>query len=184
MDDTVKMTEERMQKSLDNLLEEFSMIRAGRANPKLLDKVSVSYYGQETPIRNVANISVKEGRTIVIQPYDRNLLRDISKAIQASNIGINPQDDGTLIRLTFPELTGDRRKEISKDIRKMSEECKVAVRNIRRDAMDLVKKQEKNSEITEDDRKDLENKLQKATDKFIKMVDEENEKKIKEIMTV
>ena len=184
MEDIVKVTEERMQKSLSNLLEEFSMIRAGRANPKLLDKVSVSYYGQETPIRNVANISVKEGRTIVIQPYDRNLLRDISKAIQASNIGINPQDDGTLIRLTFPELTGDRRKEISKDIRKMSEECKVAVRNIRRDAMDLVKKQEKNSEITEDDRKDLENKLQKATDKFIKMVDEENEKKIKEIMTV
>ena len=184
MEDIVKMTEERMQKSLSNLLEEFSMIRAGRANPKLLDKVSVSYYGQETPIRNVANISVKEGRTIVIQPYDRNLLRDISKAIQASNIGINPQDDGTLIRLTFPELTGERRKEISKDIRKMSEECKVAIRNIRRDAMDLVKKQEKNSEITEDDRKDLENSLQKATDKFIKTIDEENEKKTKEIMTV
>ena len=184
MEDIVKMTEERMQKSLSNLLEEFSMIRAGRANPKLLDKVSVSYYGQETPIRNVANISVKEGRTIVIQPYDRNLLRDISKAIQASNIGINPQDDGTLIRLTFPELTGERRKEISKDIRKMSEECKVAIRNIRRDAMDLVKKQEKNSEITEDDRKDLENNLQKTTDKFIKTIDEENEKKTKEIMTV
>ncbi|MBR3436334.1 MAG: ribosome recycling factor [Lachnospiraceae bacterium] len=184
MDDTVKMTEERMQKSLDNLLEEFSMIRAGRANPKLLDKVAVSYYGQETPIRNVANISVKEGRTIVIQPYDRTLLREISKAIQASNIGINPQDDGTVIRLTFPELTGERRKEISKDIRKMSEECKVAVRNIRRDAMDLVKKQEKNSEITEDDRKDLENKLQKSTDRFIKLVDEETEKKTKEIMTV
>ena len=184
MDDTVKMTEERMQKSLDNLLEEFSMIRAGRANPKLLDKVMVSYYGQETPIRNVANISVKEGRTIVIQPYDRTLVREISKAIQASNIGINPQDDGNLIRLTFPELTGERRKEISKDIRKMSEECKVAVRNIRRDAMDLVKKQEKNSEITEDDRKDLETKLQKSTDKFIKLIDEETEKKTKEIMTV
>ena len=184
MEDIVKMTEERMQKSLSNLLEEFSMIRAGRANPKLLDKVSVSYYGQETPIRNVANISVKEGRTIVIQPYDRNLLRDISKAIQASNIGINPQDDGTLIRLTFPELTGERRKELSKDIRKMSEECKVAVRNIRRDAMDLVKKQEKNSEITEDDRKDLETKLQKSTDKSIKLIDEETEKKTKEIMTV
>ena len=184
MDDTIKTTEERMQKSLDNLLEEFSMIRAGRANPKLLDKVAVSYYGQETLIRNVANISVKEGRTIVIQPYDRSLVREISKAIQASNIGINPQDDGTLIRLTFPELTGERRKEISKDIRKMSEECKVAIRNIRRDAMDLVKKQEKNSEITEDDRKDLENNLQKATDKFIKTIDEENEKKTKEIMTV
>ena len=184
MDDTVKMTEERMQKSLSNLLEEFSMIRAGRANPKLLDKISVSYYGQETPIRNVANISVKEGRTIVIQPYDRTLLKEISKAIQASNIGINPQDDGNMIRLTFPELTGERRKEISKDIRKMSEECKVAIRNIRRDAMDLVKKQEKNSEITEDDRKDLEAKLQKSTDKFIKLIDEENEKKTKEIMTV
>ena len=184
MDDTVKMTEERMQKSLDNLLEEFSMIRAGRANPKLLDKITVSYYGQETPIRNVANISVKEGRTIVIQPYDRSLLKEISKSIQASNIGINPQDDGNMIRLTFPELTGERRKEISKDIRKMSEECKVAIRNIRRDAMDLVKKQEKNSEITEDDRKDLEAKLQKSTDKFIKLIDEENEKKTKEIMTV
>ena len=184
MDDTVKMTEERMQKSLSNLLEEFSMIRAGRANPKLLDKISVSYYGQETPIRNVANISVKEGRTIVIQPYDRTLLKEISKAIQASNIGINPQDDGNMIRLTFPELTGERRKEISKAIRKMSEECKVAIRNIRRDAMDLVKKQEKNSEITEDDRKDLEAKLQKSTDKFIKLIDEENEKKTKEIMTV
>ena len=170
MEDTVKMTEERMQKSLDNLLEEFSMIRAGRANPKLLD--------------NVANISVKEGRTIVIQQYDKSLLREISKAIQASNIGINPQDDGTLIRLTFPELTGDRRKELSKDIRKMSEECKVAIRNIRRDAMDLVKKQEKNSEITEDDRKDLESSLQKSTDKFIKLIDEETEKKTKEIMTV
>lgn len=184
MDDTVKMTEERMQKSLDNLLEEFSMIRAGRANPKLLDKIAVSYYGQETLIRNVANISVKEGRTIVIQPYDKTLLREIFKAIQASNIGINPQDDGNMIRLTFPELTGERRKEISKDIRKMSEECKVAIRNIRRDAMDLVKKQEKNSEITEDDRKDLEAKLQKSTDKFIKLIDEENEKKTKEIMTV
>ena len=184
MDDTVKMTEERMQKSLDNLLEEFSMIRAGRANPKLLDKIAVSYYGQETLIRNVANISVKEGRTIVIQPYDKTLLREISKAIQASNIGINQQDDGSMIRLTFPELTGERRKEISKDIRKMSEECKVAIRNIRRDAMDLVKKQEKNSEITEDDRKDLEAKLQKSTDKFIKLIDEENEKKTKEIMTV
>ena len=184
MDDTVKMTEERMQKSLDNLLEEFSMIRAGRANPKLLDKITVSYYGQETPIRNVANISVKEGRTIVIQPYDRSLLREISKSIQASNIGINPQDDGNMIRLTFPELTGERRKEISKDIRKMSEDCKVAIRNIRRDAMDLVKKQEKASEITEDDRKDLETKLQKSTDKFIKLIDEENEKKTKEIMTV
>ena len=173
-----------MQKSLSNLLEEFSMIRAGRANPKLLDKISVSYYGQETPIRNVANISVKEGRTIVIQPYDRTLLKEISKAIQASNIGINPQDDGNMIRLTFPELTGERRKELSKDIRKMSEDCKVAIRNIRRDAMDLVKKQEKASEITEDDRKDLETKLQKSTDKFIKLIDEENEKKTKEIMTV
>ena len=120
----------------------------------------------------------------MIQPYDKSLLREISKAIQASNIGINPQDDGTLIRLTFPELTGDRRKELSKDIRKMSEECKVAIRNIRRDAMDLVKKQEKNSEITEDDRKDLENSLQKSTDKFIKLIDEETEKKTKEIMTV
>ena len=184
MDDTVKMTEERMQKSLDNLLEEFSMIRAGRANPKLLDKITVSYYGQETPVRNVANISVKEGRTIVIQPYDRSLLKEISKSIQASNIGINPQDDGNMIRLTFPELTGERRKELSKDIRKMSEDCKVAIRNIRRDAMDLVKKQEKASEITEDDRKDLETKLQKSTDKFIKLIDEENEKKTKEIMTV
>ena len=184
MEDTVKMTEERMQKSLDNLLEEFSMIRAGRTNPNRLDKITVSYYVQETLIRNVANISVKEGRTIVIQPYDKTLLREISKAIQASNIGINPQDDGNMIRLTFPELTGERRKEISKDIRKMSEECKVAIRNIRRDAMDLVKKQEKNSEITEDDRKDLEAKLQKSTDKFIKLIDEENEKKTKEIMTV
>ena len=184
MEDMVKMTEERMQKSLDNLVEEFSMIRAGRANPKLLDKVFVSYYGQETPVRNVANISVKEGRTIVIQPYDKTLLKEINKAIQASNIGINPQDDGTMIRLTFPELTGERRKELSKDIKKMGEDCKVAVRNIRRDAMDQVKKQEKNSEITEDDRKDLEAKLQKATDKFIKLIDEESEKKTKEIMTI
>lgn len=184
MEQVINKTEERMQKTLDNLLEEFSMVRAGRANPKLLDRLSVSYYGAPTPLRGVANISVQEGRTIVIQPFDKTLIKEINKAILASDIGITPQDDGQTIRLVFPELTGERRQELTKDCRKKAEEAKVAVRNIRRDAMDEVKKLEKAGEITEDDRKDLENKIQKSTDGFVKKIDEETEKKAKEITTV
>lgn len=184
MEPLVEKTEERMQKTLNSLTEEYGMIRAGRANPKLLDKLTVSYYGAPSAVRNVANISVHEGRTLVIQPYDRTLIKEINKAILASDIGITPSDDGQAIRLVFPELTGDRRKELSKEISKKAEGAKVAIRNIRRDAIEDAKKMEKNAEITEDDRKDLENKIQKSTDRFVKMIDDEAEKKTKEIMTV
>ncbi|MBR5739296.1 MAG: ribosome recycling factor [Lachnospiraceae bacterium] len=184
MEQVLERTEEKMQKTLNALAYDFSMIRAGRANPKLLDKISVSYYGAQTPLQQVANISVPETRMILIQPWDRTLIKEINKAIMASDIGITPSDDGQSIRLVFPELTGERRKELVKDCRKKAENAKVAVRNIRREAMDEIKKMEKASEITEDDEKDLENKIQKATDKFIKEIDDETEKKAKEITTV
>ncbi len=184
MEQVLERTEEKMQKTLNALAYDFSMIRAGRANPKLLDKISVSYYGAQTPLQQVANISVPEARMILIQPWDRTLIKEINKAIMASDIGITPSDDGQSIRLVFPELTGERRKELVKDCRKKAENAKVAVRNIRREAMDEIKKMEKASEITEDDEKDLENKIQKATDKFIKEIDDETEKKAKEITTV
>lgn len=184
MEGLVEKTESRMQKTIDNLIEEYGAIRAGRANPKILDRLSVSYYGSMTPLRQVANISVQEGRTLVIQPYDRTLIKEINKAILTSDIGINPSDDGTAIRLVFPELTGERRKELTKEINKKAEGAKVAVRNIRRDSMDEAKKLEKNGELTEDDRKELENKIQKSTDKFIKNIDDETDRKSKEIMTV
>ncbi|MBO4411122.1 MAG: ribosome recycling factor [Lachnospiraceae bacterium] len=184
MEQVLERTEEKMQKTLNALAYDFSMIRAGRANPKLLDKISVSYYGAQTPLQQVANISVPDARMILIQPWDRTLIKEINKAIMASDTGITPSDDGQSIRLVFPELTGERRKELVKDCRKKAENAKVAVRNIRREAMDEIKKMEKASEITEDDEKDLENKIQKATDKFIKEIDDETEKKAKEITTV
>ena len=184
MEQTLTNAEERMNKTLGSLEYDYSMIRAGRANPKLLDKIFVSYYGVQTPLQQVANISVPEARMIVIQPYDRSLSKDINKAILASDIGINPSDDGQSIRLVFPELTGERRQELVKDIKKKAEEAKVAIRNIRRDAMDSIKKLQKNSEITEDDQKDGETRLQKTTDKFVKLIDEMTEKKSKEITTV
>ncbi len=184
MEQVISNAEERMGKTLATLEEEYSMIRAGRANPKLLNKLTVNYYGTPSSIQQVANISVPEARIIMIQPWERSLIKDIEKAILASDIGITPSNDGNVIRLVFPELTKERRQELSKDIRKKAEEAKVAVRNIRRDANDQLKKMEKASEITEDDHKDGETRIQKATDKYIKQIDEVTEKKTEEIMTV
>ncbi len=184
MDELLTRTEEKMEKTKAALLYDFSMIRAGRANPRLLDRLTVDYWGAPTPLQQVANISVPEARMIVIQPWDKTLVKAINKAILASDIGITPTDDGQVIRLVFPELTGERRQELVKEIRKKAEASKVAVRNIRRDAMEEIKKAEKASEITEDDEKDLEEKTQKLTDRFIKEIDEETAKKSTEITTV
>lgn len=184
MENTLKNAEERMGKSLKALEEEFDTIRAGRANPKLLDKITVSYYGAMTPLQQVANVSVPEARMIMIQPWDRSLIREINKAILASDIGITPSDDGQSIRLVFPELTGERRKELVKDVKKKAEGAKVAIRNIRRDAIDDIKKMQKNGDITEDDMKSGDDKMQKITDKYIKKIDDATDKKSKEITTV
>lgn len=176
--------EERMEKTLNNLLEEYSTIRAGRANPHLLDKLRVDYYGVPTPIQQVGNISVPEARMIMIQPWDSSLIKAIEKAILASDLGLNPSNDGKVIRLVFPELTEERRRDLSKDIKRKAEGAKVAVRNIRRDAMDDFKRAKKDSEITEDDQKILEKEIQKTTDDYCAKIDREMEKKTKEIMTV
>ena len=184
MDTIIKNAEERMGKTLATLEEEYQTIRAGRANPHILDRLTVSYYGVQTPLKQVANISVPEARMLVIQPYDRTLIKDTEKAILASDIGINPSNDGSVIRLVFPELTGERRKDLSKDVRKKAEAGKVAVRNIRRDANEALKKLQKSSSITEDQELDGEDLIQKATDNYIKKIDEAAEKKIQEIMTV
>ncbi|MBR1759192.1 MAG: ribosome recycling factor [Lachnospiraceae bacterium] len=176
--------EERMQKTLNSLDSDYNTIRAGRANPHVLDKIKVDYYGMPTPLQSVANISVPEARMIQIQPYEPSLIKAIEKAIHTSELGINPNNDGKIIRLIFPELTEERRKDLVKDVKKKGEGAKVAVRNIRRDGMDTIKKQNKNSEISEDERKELEEKLQKITDKYIVKVDEAIEAKSKEIMTV
>ncbi|MBQ2022759.1 MAG: ribosome recycling factor, partial [Lachnospiraceae bacterium] len=159
-------------------------IRAGRANPHVLDKIKVDYYGSPTPIQQVGNISVPEARIIVIQPWEKSLLKAIEKAIQTSDLGINPNNDGTCIRLIFPEMTEDRRKELSKDVKKKGENAKVAIRNIRRDANDTFKKMEKNDEITEDELKEATDKMQKITDKAIEKVDKAVDNKTKEILTV
>ena len=184
MEQVISSAEEKMGKTLASLEYDYSMIRAGRANPRLLDKLSVNYYGTQSTIQQVANISVPEARVILIQPWERSLIKDIEKAILASDIGITPSNDGQAIRLVFPELTRERRQELAKDIKKKAEEAKVAVRNIRRDANEQLKKMEKNSEITEDDHKDGETRIQKLTDKFIKTIDDVTEKKTTEIMTV
>lgn len=184
MDEILKRAEERMEKSVANLLNEFGMVRAGRANPKLLDKISVPYYGTDTPLQQVANVSVPEARVILIQPWDKTMVPAINKAILASDIGITPADDGQAIRLVFPELTGDRRQELVKDIRKKTEEAKVALRNIRRDAMEELKKKEKASEITEDDLKLGEDKVQKLIDRMAKAMEDQLAKKEKEITTI
>lgn len=180
----IKEYEVKMEKSLDNLKNEFASIRAGRANPHLLDKLKVDYYGSATPIQQVANISVPEARMIQIQPWESSLIKEIEKAIMASDLGITPNNDGKVIRLVFPELTEDRRKELVKDIKKKGENAKVAVRNIRRDANEVFKKAGKASEISEDEQKQLEEKIQKATDKYIDLVDKTVEEKSKEILTV
>ena len=183
MDARVKTYEEKMQKAYDFLLADYQTIRAGRANPHVLDKLKVDYYGTPTPIQQVGNITVPEARMIQIAPWEKSLIREIEKAIMASDIGITPNNDGTVIRLVFPELTEERRKDLVKDVKKKGEEAKVAIRNIRRDANDAFKKLAK-TEISEDEIKDLEDSVQKITDKYIKDVDKEIEDKSKEIMTV
>ena len=184
MDQRLAIYEEKMQKCVDYLVADFAAIRAGRANPNVLNKIRVDYYGTPTPIQQVANVSVPEPRMIQIAPWDRSLIKAIEKAIMTSELGINPSNDGAVIRLLFPEVTEERRKQLAKDVKKKGEEQKVAVRNVRRDGVDAVKKLEKASEITEDDRKDLEDQLQKLTDKFVKNIDIAVEDKTKEIMTV
>ena len=174
----------RMDKTLEHLEDDFGAVRAGRANPNVLDRITVSYYGSETPLNGVATISTPDARTLVIQPWDGKLLKDIQKAIQVSDLGINPQNDGRVIRLVFPQLTEDRRKELVKQVRKYSEDAKVAMRNIRRDGMDYVKKLKKNSEITEDDQKKAEKDLQDLLDKNIKRVDAALAAKEKELMSL
>ena len=184
MQDTIKLYEDKMEKTIDVLKEDFMQIRAGRANPHVLDKIKVDYYGSPTPLQQVGNISVPEPRMILIQPWEKSLLKEIEKAINMSELGINPTNDGTSIRLIFPELTEDRRKELAKDIKKKGEAAKVAIRNIRRDAIDAVKKLEKAGEITEDDVKTGDTKIKKQTDKAIKNIESTVENKSKEIMTV
>ena len=184
MKEQLKLYETKMEKTLDALLSEYSTIRAGRANPHVLDKIRVDYYGSPTPIQQVGNISVPEPRIILIQPWEKSLLKAIEKAIQTSDLGINPNNDGSCIRLVFPELTEDRRKELAKDVKKKGEAAKVAIRNIRRDANDTFKKMEKNDEITEDELKEATDKMQKITDKAIEKVDKAVENKTKEILTV
>ncbi len=176
--------EEKMKKSLESLYSEFSTIRAGRANPHVLDKITVDYYGTASTLQQVANITVPEARMIQIQPWEASLIKEIEKAIMCSDLGITPTNDGKCIRLVFPELTEERRKELVKDVKKKSENAKVAIRNIRRDANDTVKKQMKASEISEDESKQFEEKIQKLTDKYIAEVDKAVEEKSKEILTV
>ena len=184
MQDELKVYEGKMEKTLDVLLDEFGSIRAGRANPHVLDRIKVDYYGTPTPIQQVGNINVPEARMIVIQPWEKSLLKSIEKAILTSDLGINPTNDGSVIRLVFPELTEERRKDLAKDVKKKGEAAKVAVRNIRRDANESLKKMEKNGDITEDDLKDGNDKIQKLTDKMIDKIDKAVETKTKEIMTV
>lgn len=175
---------ERMEKSIGAFKEKLSEIRAGRANPAILNKVKIDYYGTPTPINQVAGFSVPEARLIVIQPWDVSVLKDIEKAILASDIGLNPNNDGKVIRLAFPELTEERRKELAKEIRKIAEEAKVAIRAIRRDGIDEAKAKQKNSEITEDELKSAETEIQKITDKYIDEIDKILADKEKEIMSV
>ena len=176
--------EEKMTKTISVFEENLAEIRAGRANPAILNKIMIDYYGTPTPINQVAGISVPEARLIVIQPWDGSILKEIEKEILKSDIGINPNNDGKVIRLSFPELTEDRRKEIVKDIRKMAEEAKVAVRSIRRDAIDEAKKAQKDSEMSEDELKSAEDNIQKLTDKYVAKVDEILEAKEKEVMSI
>ncbi|MCI9526259.1 MAG: ribosome recycling factor [Lachnospiraceae bacterium] len=184
MDERLQLYNNKMQKSFDNLLEEFGSIRAGRANPHVLDKIRVDYYGTPTALQQVANISVPEPRMLLIQPWEPNMVREIEKAIMTSDLGINPTNDGKVIRLTFPELTEERRKDLAKDVKKKGENAKVAVRNIRRDANDSLKKMSKSGDVSEDEVKQLEDEVQKLTDKYITKVDKAVEEKTKEILTV
>lgn len=184
METVFAKTKEKMEKCLTALERDFSAVRAGRANPAILDKVMVDYYGVPTPVQQMAAISVPEARLLVIQPWDASTLREIEKAINTADIGINPQNDGKVIRLTFPQLTEEHRKTLQKDISKRGEEAKVAVRNVRRDAMDDLKKLKKDNAITEDDQKDGEKKLQDITDSYIKQVEETTKKKEDEVLSL
>ena len=184
MDSRLNLFQDKMEKTLNNLEEEYAGIRAGRANPHILDKLRVDYYGTPSPIQSVANVSVPEPRMIQIQPWEASMVKEIEKAINCSDIGINPTNDGKLIRLVFPELTEERRKELAKDIKKKGEEAKVAVRNIRRDAIDSIKKTGKEEGISEDEIKGLEDDAQKLTDQFVAKVDAAVDAKCKEILTV
>ena len=174
----------KMEKTLDVLADNFGAVRAGRANARVLDRITVEYYGSETPLNGVATVSSPDARTLVIQPWDTKLLKDIQKAIQSSDLGINPQNDGRVIRLVFPQLTEERRKELTKQVKKYAEDAKVAMRNIRREGMDYVKALKKKSEITEDDQKKAEKDLQDLLDKYIKKVDEALAAKEKELMAI
>ena len=184
MDERLNIYEEKMKKTMNNLAEEYGGIRAGRANPHVLDKLRVDYYGTPTPIQQVANVNVPEPRMIQIQPWEASMVKAIEKAILTSDLGINPTNDGKVIRLVFPELTEERRKELAKDVKKKGENAKVAIRNIRRDGNDAFKKLSKSEDISEDEIKDLEDALQKLTDKYIANVDKSIEEKTKEILTV
>ena len=184
MDARLNQYDEKMSKSVEALVSEYAAIRAGRANPHILDKLRVDYYGTPTPFQQVANISVPEARMLQIQPWEASLIKEIEKAILNSDLGLVPNNDGKVVRITFPELTEDRRKELVKDVKKKAENAKVAVRNIRRDANDAFKKQNKANEISEDETKMLEAEIQKLTDKYIAEIDDTMENKSKEIMTV
>ena len=184
MKEILDNTKERMGKCINALENELATIRAGRANPSVLDKITVDYYGTPTHINQMASVSVSEARILVIQPYDSTQLKPIEKAIQASDLGINPANDGRVIRITFPQLTEDRRKELCKQVSKICEESKVAVRNVRRDSMDKVKAKKKANEMTEDEVKDIEKDIQKLTDKYIEQIDKIGEEKDKEIMAI
>ena len=184
MSEKIAVYEDKMQKSLKSLETDLQGIRAGRANPHVLDKITVNYYGSPTPIQQVANVTVPEARIIQIQPWEAKMIKEINKAIMASDVGITPTDDGRVIRLVFPELTEERRKVLVKDVRKKGEAAKVAVRNIRRDGNEMLKKMKKEDGVSEDEVKDLEEELQKMADKYVKEVDVVIEDKSKEIMTV
>ena len=184
MEALIMTYEDKMEKSLDNLYSEYTSIRAGRANPHILDKITVDYYGTPTPLQQVGNISVPEARMIVIQPWEASILKDIEKALLMSDLGLTPTNDGKMIRLVFPELTEERRKELVKDVKKKGENAKVAVRNIRRDAMDAIKKKGKEDGISEDEIKEYQDDVQKSTDKYVAKIDAAVEEKSKEILTV
>ncbi|MEG0805206.1 MAG: ribosome recycling factor [Lachnospiraceae bacterium] len=184
MDERLQQFEDKMEKSFHNLMEEFGAIRAGRANPHVLDKLKVDYYGTPTSIQQVANVSVPEPRMIQIQPWEASMVKMIEKAILTSDLGINPTNDGKMIRLSFPELTEERRKELAKDVKKKGESAKIAIRNIRRDANEQLKKIGKTDDISEDETKELEEMVQKLTDRFIAEIDRAIEEKSKEILTV
>ncbi len=184
MDERLTQYEVKMEKCIKNLMEEFSTIRAGRANPHILDRITIDYYGTPSSIQQVANVNVPEARMLQIQPWEPSMVKEIEKAILTSDLGLTPTNDGKVIRLVFPELTEERRKELVKDVKKRGENAKVAIRNIRRDANDSVKKAGKADEISEDEAKQLEDRIQKLTDKFVAQVDKEVESKSKEILTV